>query len=266
MLNDTLYPSLFKHQNLDEIRRHHFSITRMGEKESMTTEITGEDIWRGNELTPSPTNVNTIPIPSESGENMSVVSESVNDTAAGTGCRTICIEYLDSTGAEQKEIVTMNGTTPVVMAATDIRFINDMYTLTVGSNGVFVGHCKIYKTGATGTVYNMIAAGGNKSLVANYMVPVNKEFHLEGWHASEAQTKRCAFRLRSTDMYGILIPGVFCFKSTAYIKGDPTGTLPCPVIIPALSIVKVSGWPDASGAEGSCAFWGQIYKAIGIPS
>jgi len=91
------------------------------------------------------------------------------------------------------------------------------------------------------------------------MVPRGKKLYLKGWDVAEAQGKRCAFRIRSTDMNETLLPGVFCFKGTHYINGTSSGELPLVrPPIPAFSIVKVSGWPDAVGAEGSCGWWGYL--------
>ena len=229
----------------------------LGERKSMGTTVQGEDIWRGNELSPAPTSHTSIPMPDSAGEQMTVVSEHANDTSGGVGVKTLRLEYLDATGAEQTEDIIMNGTTGVNTVATDIRFINDMYSLTVGTNGVAVGHIKIYKTGSVGLVYNMIVLGGNKSLVPHRMVPVGKTLVIRQWHATEAQSKRIAFRLRSTDMNGVLIPGVFCFKDVIYLKQDSLGA-EINVKVPALSVVKVSGWAVVGGAETSCSWWGYL--------
>ncbi len=65
----------------------------MGESEDMATTATGEDIWRGNDLTPAPTSTTTIPTPSPAGEQMTVVSESNADNGATvTGVLTARIE------------------------------------------------------------------------------------------------------------------------------------------------------------------------------
>lgn len=222
----------------------------------MGTTATGEDIWRGNELSPAPTSDVTIPTPDPAGEQMVVVSENAGDAAAGTGVRTARLHYLDAAGDEQAEDVALDGTSPVSTVATDIRFVNDFYALTVGSTGVADGHIKVYKSGSAGLVYTMIAAGGNKSLVPHRMVPRAKSLTLVQWHAAEAQAKRCAFRIRSTDMNGVLLPGVFCFKGVCYLNATASGDLSVPCLVPALSIVKVSAWPDAVGAEGSVGWWG----------
>ncbi len=231
-------------------------LSGIGERESMDTTVTGEDIWRGNELDPAPTSHTSIPIPDSAGEQMTVVSDSTSDTSAGIGIKTVRINYIDATGNEQYEDITMNGTTPVNTVATNIRFVQDMHSLTVGTNGVAVGHLKIYKTGTVGLVYNMIAAGGNQSLVPHRMVPLGKILVNIQWHCEEAQGKRVAIRIRSTDQHGILIPGVFCFKDTAYMKQASSSSLSLYTGIPALSIVKVSGWADQAASEVSCGWCG----------
>ena len=204
-------------------------MSAMGERESMGTTATGEDIWRGS--------ATSIPIPVDAGEQMEVVSSDVADTPGSTGARTLRIHYIDASGAEQLEDVTMNGATGVALTETNVRFVQDMYTLTVGSNGVAEGNITIYKQGAVTTIYNMIALGGNKSLIPHRMVPFGKTLYLKGWHLTEAQGKRVTFRIRSTDMYGVLIPGVFCFKDVEYLKASTSGMLELNVKIPALSIV-----------------------------
>ena len=234
------------------------TMSAMGEFESGNINASGEDVCRSEDVGgPS-----RLPQPADAGEQMTIISDSTADNGAtATGVITLRIEYLDASGAEQTEDIVLNGTTGVDTVATNIRFINDMYTLTVGSNGVSEGNITIYKQGGSIAIdlYNLIALGGNKSLVPHRMVPSAKTLYLMAWHCAEAQNKRAAFRLRSTDAKGILKPGVFCFKDTAYINGNPSGTLPLDSIpIPALSIVKVSYWASAVNGEGSCGWWGYL--------
>jgi len=230
-------------------------MSAMGEFESGNIDAAGEDVCRWEDVS-GPAR---LPTPAAAGEQMTVVSSNNADNGATvTGILTARIHYLDNTGAEQTEDITLNGTTPVNTVATDMRFINDFYTLTVGSNGVAEGNISLYKQGgAIATdLYNLIAAGGNKSLVPHRMVPLAKKLYLQGWSAMEAQGKRAAFRIRSTDMFGILLSGVFCFKDVAYLNGNTSGELCLWQQVPALSIVKVSHWDDVVGAEGSCSWWG----------
>lgn len=231
----------------------------LGELENSTTDAAGEDVYRGSDFTPD------APVrllqPADAGEQMTLISESnAGNGATATGVLTVRIYYLDAAGVRQTEDITLNGTTGVDTVATDIRFVNDIHALTVGSNGVAEGNIGIYKKGGSIALnlYNMITLGGNKSLVPHRMVPAGHTFYLLGWRCSEAQGKRAAFRIRSTDLNGVLIPGVFNFKGTAYMNNSDSGDMDLAFKIPALSVVKVSLWADQVDAEGACSYWGVL--------
>lgn len=239
----------------------HTFINALGERSNMGTTVQGEDIWRGNELSVVPatlTSHTTIPTPAEAGEQMTFISESNSDNGGTvTGTQTLRFHYIKaSDGLEYTEDVTLNGTTEVDSVVTDARFINDMYSLTVGSNGVAEGHIRVYKKDSPEIVYNMIAMGGNKSLVPHRMIPSGKKLILLGWHGAEVNAKNCVIRVRSTDMYGVLIPGVFCFKGISYVNKNTTGPIPLHALVPALSIVKASGWPETATGVVSIDWWG----------
>jgi hypothetical protein len=234
------------------------TMSAMGEFQSGNINTAGEDVYRGEQVS-GPARLLS---PPDVGEQMTVVSDDNADNGAtATGVLTLRIEYLDATGAEQTEDITLNGTTIVNTVATNIRFVNDMYALTVGSNGVAEGNITIYAFGGTigADLYNMIAEGGNKSLVPHRMVPLAKTLYLMEWHCEEAQLKRAVYRIRSTDMNGVLIPGVFCFKDTAYLNRFASGARSLHAIpVPALSVVKVSYWAIQAGGEGACGWWGYL--------
>ena len=196
---------------------------------------------------------------------MTFISESDADNGAtATGILTVKMAYLDANGDEQEEIVTMNGQTEKDTVATDIRFINDIHALTVGAGGVAAGHIRVFKKGANTLVYSMIALGNNRALVPHRMVPRKHALFLQGWHATEAKDQRCTFRIRSTDHHGDRYPGTFIFKDVAYLKAASSGELTIIDIVPALSIVKVSGWVAAALAEGSTAWWGYLVEEAWI--
>jgi hypothetical protein len=234
---------------------NHRAFNGYGERVNVQTTAQGEDLWRGA--------ATTIPLPNQAvGEQMTVVSSANTDGAAGkTGVNTIAIHYLDADGVEQEETLTMNGTTGVDTTATDIKFVQEIHALTVGSTGVSDGDIKIYRKGDAGRIYCMIATGGNMSLVINRMVPANKTLYITGWHLSVsgkvAQDQQLSVRLRSTDHDGILIPGVFIFKDVVYLKnGAVSIQFKKYIKIPQLSIVKVSAWADVANAECSAYFEG----------
>ena len=233
----------------------------LGERESMGTTAAGEDIWRGNDLTPAPTSHTAIPVPADAGEQMSVVSESANDTIAGSGAQKVTIEYLDAAGDEQTTTVDMNGTTPVALTPSDVRFVNEFYVSQIGggAGAVAAGHIKIHQTADAGLVYSMIALGGNFALVPHRMVPRAHEFCLLEWSGTEAQNKRCVLRIRAdATPAGVRQQGVFLFRGTQYLRQTTSGQINLGSRIPALSIVKVTGWAIVVGAEASVNWCGVL--------
>ncbi len=234
----------------------HTAMKGFGERENVQVTTQGEDIWLGT--------ATEVPTPAAAGEDMFIVSDDDEDGGAGsdTGILTVRIHYLDATGDEQSVDKTLVGVTPVAITGLNIRFIQEVHALTVGSNGVAVGNIIIYKSGAASTIYSMIAAGGNRSLLTHKMVPNGKTLYITSWHGTvvgkTAQDQQIALRLRSTDHSGNLHAGVFIFKDTMYLKlGGMAVTLNCIIKVPALSIVKISGWADSANAEAS-AYWDGI--------
>lgn len=98
---------------------------------------TPEDIWAGTGLIPAPSVA----------ESWEIVSSSANDTAAGTGARTVQIRTLDANYLEVVQTVALDGITPVALTGTHIR-INAGIVLTAGSNATNVGTLTIRVAGA----------------------------------------------------------------------------------------------------------------------
>jgi hypothetical protein len=198
---------------------------------------------------------------------MTVVCENVADTPAGAGAATVCIHYLDPDGDPQETTVTLNGTGAVDLTPPDVRFVQSMFVKSLGATnttGVATGHIRIYKKATTNLVYNMIAAGGNMSLVPHRMVPRGKNLYLQHWSACEKTTgKRSDVRLRvdcSPDPVGVLQSGVFLFKATLSLNQSSLSEPLC-IVCPPLSTVKVSGWAKAINAELSARWQGVLVDA-----
>jgi hypothetical protein len=113
----------------------------------------------------------------------SVASNSASDTAAGTGARSMRIVYLDDTGAGPfMEVVALSGATPVNTVATNIRFIEQMEVVSVGSGGANVGTITLFgATGGGGGTVGTIGVGNvltgvgdNTTLWAQHYVPTGK--------------------------------------------------------------------------------------------
>jgi hypothetical protein len=120
----------------------------------------------------------------------SLVSASANDTAAGTGARTVRITYYTAALAGPfTETVTLNGTTAVNTVATDICYIESMEVLTVGSTGSNVGIISLKAaTGGGGVTIGTIAAVNNQTFWAHHYVAAGSVCNVTGISVSHSGT------------------------------------------------------------------------------
>lgn len=109
----------------------------VGYNPDIDTATVPEDIWAAGGLYPWPA----------AAAATTVVSSSANDTAAGTGARTVTLTGLNAAGLVISETVTLNGVTPVAFPTQYLRII-EATAVTVGSGGVNEGTIDI-KHGAT---------------------------------------------------------------------------------------------------------------------
>ncbi len=181
----------------------------------------------------------------------------VANMVAKTGTACVEIEYLDSNGNEQEEVVTLNGTTPVTTTFTDGIFVNDFYSKLSQSTGK--GNVTVRLAGGVGAdTYNMLGIGQNKSLVPKRMVPKGKTLVLKGWDCSEVLSRRLIYRIRATASHGVRVQHTYHFIDNMYIKDATSPQLDLNEPLPQFTIITISGWADQSAAEGSCSWWGVL--------
>lgn len=235
----------------------HARFDSLGERSSIGVTVQGEDMWFGT--------ATEIPSPPSAGEQMSFVSDDVNDTSAGSGVQQINFKYIRaSDGSEQIGIGIMNGTTEVDTTETDIAFINDLWSsdsdITDGVRVVAAGNIIMYRKGDNTRIYNMIKIGGNKSLVSNRMVPAGKTLFIQNWTVSETKSKETSFRLRANcDPDGMMVTPGFLFKRNALIKdASKSEIIDPPIRVCELAIAKVSAWVLIAGGQGSADFSGVL--------
>lgn len=105
---------------------------------------------------------------------MKVSSSSTDDTAAGTGARTVYVEGLDANHREISETVTLNGQTAVLTTQSFLH-INDAYVASAGSGNSAAGD--IYfgtgtvTAGVPATVYDLIKLDYNRRITGSYTIP-----------------------------------------------------------------------------------------------
>ncbi len=116
---------------------------------------------------------------------LEVVSDDANDTAAGTGARSITVEGLDENWEEVSQTVAMNGTTAVAIPISLLR----VYRLKVATSGTYASstagsHAGTITVQAAGAgpewaqIDLEIGMGLGQSQIAAYTVPAGKRAYL----------------------------------------------------------------------------------------
>jgi len=137
----------------------HTRIAGLGFNPSVTTSG-NQDIWSGGGLYPFQTTAQTLEI----------VSASANDTAAGTGARTVSMILLDANFNPVSVTVTLNGTTPVTISDGPYIRVNLMQVATAGSGQTNAGNITLRVAGA-GATQGVILAGATIAQSSIFTVP-----------------------------------------------------------------------------------------------
>lgn len=195
----------------------------------------------------------------------SFASSSANDTAAGTGARTVRLTYYDGSGdGPLTEIVTLNGVTSVATVATNIRFIEEIEVVTAGSGGFNAGTISLFvnNAGGGGTIGSIgignivTGVGNNTTLWAHHYVPLGYTTHfsvlvcgiISGGSATNAQFwLRVGYPLvaNSADqLVGDLVLAIGAFERTFTFTPQITG----------FAMVRALCVPGTNNATATCSF------------
>jgi hypothetical protein len=125
---------------------------------------TEESVWPANGTVPHPAAASVLKIS----------SSSADDTAAGTGARTVYIGGVDGNFDEIGETVTLDGQT-AVNTVNSYRYVNQFYVASLGSGTSNVGTINAgtgtVTAGVPAVLYDLIAVGYNQRTTAHYCVP-----------------------------------------------------------------------------------------------
>jgi len=117
------------------------------------------------------------------GVSLNIVSTSANDTAAGSGVRTVVLEYLNGDLELSFEVITLNGLTPVATIADDIRWVEGLHGATFGSGGKAAGNISVTNDGTT---YGRISTGQRTMHSSFYRVPAGKQLYITALYAGSS--------------------------------------------------------------------------------
>lgn len=229
-----------------------------GNRLAVTTAVNGDDIWSGA--------ATSIPIPPSAGERMTVVSSSANDTNGGTGINVVEIHYIDANGDPQVEVKIMAGVASVNTTAVNIRFVNELYAVSVGTGGGAAGTIIIHAFGAPATIYTQIDPGHFKHSNTARMVPAGSVLLIESFSASggaAAGGKTAQVNIRTTSHHGILLPVspnpvwhkesiILVFNSGQVTKFET------PILVPAFAVIKCTSFAVAAGADVAVNWYGKL--------
>jgi hypothetical protein len=188
---------------------------------------------------------------------MEVVSSSADDTATdGTGARTVKFWYLNSSGVEKSEIVTLDGVTPVATTATDIYRVNAFRVLTAGAGGKAAGDIDIRHVDDT-PIYSRIPVGYTRARNSIYTVPAGKTLCISQVMFSAGSSSGghyCRFTLNASydDKIGVVSSMFYPYYEIGIEDGAFESCVDTPVKLPAMTDVKISVVGDATNANAIC--------------
>lgn len=141
-----------------------------GTNPNLTELNTFEDIWDAGGIQVLPTVAETLKL----------VSDDANDTAAGTGVRTVLIFTLDENYDPQTTLVPTNGITGTVLAGTHIAMQAGLSTiaLTAGVNTANsnIGNLLLHEENDAAKIRAKMIAGRGRNSSAHLTVPAGHQF------------------------------------------------------------------------------------------
>lgn len=113
-----------------------------------------------------------------------IASASANDTAAGTGARTVRATLVNTSFVQSTEDLTLNGQTSVNLVTTNVLSIQKIEVLTAGSGlsnaGIIRIGTGVNTAGVPAVVHGHVAIGTNISRHGFYVVPASMQLLVYG--------------------------------------------------------------------------------------
>lgn len=225
----------------------HSLVSKFGHNAAVQTGGTAEDIWDagGDWAKPTVARVHNI------------TSTDADDTAAGTGARTLDIYGLDGSGNLQNETISMSGTTNSA-TSNSYTMIHRMVVATAGSSNSNEG--TISATAVTdSTVTAQVAIGEGQTLMAIYEIPTGKTAYLLSWYAGTTSGQQSS---ESSKVQLMAMPsgGAWNTKHKLVFGSEAGGTtlhqhkFDAPSTFAAGTVLKARGEGDVDNYEISAGF------------
>ena len=196
-----------------------------------------------------------LPIPAAALQ-MKVSSSSANDTAAGTGARTVYLGGLDANHNEINEIVTMNGQTAVLTTQSFLH-INEAYVATTGSGlsaagDIYFGDGAV-TLGVPATVYDLIKFDYNARITGSYTIPAGYTAYVAQGLFSAGQpggSAQVSGRLMTVGVDGVRRTAAI----TTVNNGVADYTFEYPLAVPEKTTLEATAQGSSNNNEASSMF------------
>ncbi len=148
-------------------------VSAHGLNTDIDTLSTPEDVWQPGGL------YTGFPAHSANPEILEVFSSDANDTAAGTGARTLLVTGLDSDWNVATETFTLAGTSEVE-GSTLFHRVHRAQVITAGSGATNAGAITIRHATTTENVFAIMTAGDAHTRLGGFTIPAGKDAYLIG--------------------------------------------------------------------------------------
>jgi len=208
---------------------------------------TEEDIWQGGGSYNWLTSAATLRI---------AAGGDANDTAAGSGARSVVLEYLDENFVQQSETLITNGASAsTATTGTAIR-LNRAYVEDVGTyTGNNTGGITIETSG--GTTVAFIEAAKGQTQLALYTVPANMTAYVYKWTADVDSNKTADiffWQRKNADDVSAPFTGKRLVSRFQELSGNDTRELPFEAFPE-----KTDVWIAAESASGTSAVYSEFH-------
>jgi len=187
---------------------------------------------------------------------MTIVSSNANDTAAGTGARTVRVIGLNANYEEVSQTVSLNGTTTVSIPTSLIR-VYRAFVVTAGSGNTAAGTITIANGGTT---YAQITVGENQTLMAVYTVPAGVTLYLTSADVSTGSasgTQYIVSRLIQRPFGGVFRDVSKVSLQSGQVSFDGFAA---PLVFPAKTDIEIRAVGSANNNEVSGVFSGYLVQ------
>jgi hypothetical protein len=192
-------------------------------------------------------------LPRASDAQRSVKSSSALDTSAGTGCRTVVINYLNTAMVLKQDTIVLNGITAVNTNATDIRFIESMVCGTTGTDVTNDGNIQLF-TGlaGAGSIMAQMNALDSATFYDHHYVPLGVTCYVLGATHGATLANGRGLLIRTGDPRATNLPLLQIGDIVIHLTGGSVDhDYDVPIVVPGPDLIIGRNFPITAVASNT---------------